>query len=74
MKMTKEHFAYIRTAICRDGFAPTLPDYKARGLSAKRYRWDMLYRAGLSKWICDNLYPYLNDEHIDTAMRSLFPD
>jgi hypothetical protein len=37
----------------------------------KRFRWDLLYAAKLSPWICDNLYPYLNDSHIDTALKSI---
>ena len=37
----------------------------------KRLRWDLLYAAKLSPWICDNLYPYLNDSHIDTALKSI---
>lgn len=69
MKIKPEHFAYLKTAICADSTAPTLPEYLARGLSEKRWRWDLLYRAGLSRWICDNLYSYLDDTHIDTALR-----
>ena len=67
MKIKPEHVEHIRTAICKDSTAPTLDAYTRQGLSAKRWRWDLLYRAGLSRWICDNLYPYANDEHIDTA-------
>ena len=44
-----------------------------------RYRWDTLYASGLR--IGDgrgmpgelNLYAYLNDKHIDAALRSLIP-
>ena len=61
-----------------------LSDYEKAGLSGKRYRWDMLRRAqfpaicgqhaynvnGIT-WICDNLYSYLDDSHIDTALRKI---
>lgn len=71
MKLKPEHIAYIKSAICRDSKAPTLPEYKAKGLSDKRWRWDLAYRAGLSQWLCDNVCPYANDDHIDTALRSI---
>jgi hypothetical protein len=74
MKITHEHVAHIRKAILADNTAPTWPSYQARGLSAKRWRWDRLYRAGLSLWICDSVYPYANDEHIDTVLRNIFPE
>jgi len=37
----------------------------------KRVRWDMLYAAKLSGWISDNLYGYMDDTHIDTALRRI---
>lgn len=51
--------------------------YKAAGLSHMRYRWDMLWRTKLR--IGDgagapgdlDLYAYMNDDHIDTALRYL---
>lgn len=44
--------------------------YIAAGLSDMRYRWDLLRHAGLMTWLCDNLYPYLNDTHINNALKS----
>lgn len=35
----------------------------------KRLRWDLLHSAGLTPWLCDTLYTYLNDNHVDTALR-----
>lgn len=45
-----------------------------------RYRWDLLHTSGLR--IGDgvgvkgdlDLYSYLNDEHIDSALKSMVPD
>ena len=71
MKVKQEHIDYMRNAILANSKAPTLPDYMARGLSEKRWRWDLLYMAGLSSWICDTIYKYANDEHIDTALRHI---
>jgi len=38
----------------------------------RRLRWDCLYLAGLTSWVCSELCPYLDDRHIDTALRSIF--
>jgi hypothetical protein len=71
MKMKPEHYAQLCSAL--DSAPRIEPDtYAAAGLTMKRYRWDALYRAGLSKWICDELYPYLNDSHVDTALREYY--
>jgi hypothetical protein len=74
MKMTADHYAHISQSL--DGIRPLIlqaaPEYKAAGLSDKRLRWDALYKCGLTSWICDNLYSYLNDDHIDTALRAYF--
>lgn len=45
--------------------------YKDAGLSDKRYRWDLVRYAGLMPYICDVLYKYLNDTHIDTALKNI---
>jgi hypothetical protein len=47
-----------------------LEEGKAQDIE-KRIRWDYCFGAGLSPWICDNLYIYLNDTHIDTALKSI---
>jgi hypothetical protein len=53
-------------------------EYAAKGLSDKRYRWDLSYLSGnannpesCTRFVCDTLYTYLNDSHIDTALRSI---
>ena len=74
MKLKPEHFAHMKAAILANSKAPTLPSYLARGLTEKRWRWDLLYAAKLSPWICANIYPYANDEHIDTALRVITRD
>lgn len=74
MKIKPEHVAHMKAAILANSKAPTLPSYLARGLTEKRWRWDLFYAAGLSSWVCANIYPYANDEHIDTALRSITRD
>ncbi len=69
MKIKPEHVEYIKRAILADSKAPLLSEYLSKGLSEKRWRWDLLWRAKISQWISDNIYPYANDDHIDTALK-----
>ena len=75
MKITKEHYQYVKRAIQnidsgRD-LASHAAQYRREGLSPKRFRWDCTYGAGLSKWLCDNIYSYADDTHIDTMLRAI---
>lgn len=51
--------------------------YQGQGLSPKRLRWDILYASrikigdGIGMEGDVNVYGYANDEHIDTALRSI---
>ena len=38
-----------------------------------RFNSDVMYHAGLTKWICDNLYSYMDDTHIASALRLFMP-
>lgn len=77
MKIKPEHYEIMRTAILANSRAPTWPQYQACGLSEKRWRWDLCYAArlpdgsSLNAWMCREVYPYANDEHIDTALRRI---
>lgn len=44
--------------------------------SDERIRWNWLYATMIegqpaTTWLCENLYPYLDDSHIDTALRRI---
>ena len=39
----------------------------------RRFCFDLLYGAGLNKFVCDTLYPYLNDDNIYTALKVICP-
>ena len=79
MKITQEHYDYIKNAI-----APFVSDIDAMKEiisndsrvkdAEKRLRWDFTYKAKLSTWMCDNLYSYMNDNHIDTALKSIMKE
>jgi hypothetical protein len=43
-------------------------EYKVLKLSAMRYRWDLLWISGVKT---TKYYDYLNDDHIDTALRKI---
>ena len=73
MKIKKEHYKEMETVI--HTFQQNNPklkrEYMDAGFSGMRYRWDVLHACGLTGWICNNLYAYLNDDHIDTALRKI---
>ncbi|NQZ30615.1 MAG: hypothetical protein HRU06_05035 [Oceanospirillaceae bacterium] len=79
MKITAEDYAILESAIkitmARTGLS--IDNYTSLGLTAKRYRWDMLEQSGIK--IGDgintdgdvNIYAYANKKHIDTALRKI---
>jgi hypothetical protein len=76
MKMKHEHYNYIRESFEKSAqWSPLIRESIANENKAKdhakRLRWDMLYTVIGSRWICDNLYSYLDDSHIDSALRSI---
>lgn len=77
MKITNSHYAYLKNAFGKFTMAQVAERRQAivREGKAKdvdmRLRWDLSYRAGLSAWLCTNVYPYANDEHLDTAFRQI---
>lgn len=64
MKIQAAHYAHIKEKI-----EPILRQFSIP--ITMRIRWDALYAAGLSQWISDNLYSYMDDTHIDTALRNI---
>jgi phosphatidylserine/phosphatidylglycerophosphate/cardiolipin synthase-like enzyme len=77
MKIAPDHFRTLSHAIhqARQGM-DTLDEYVRYGLTAKRWRWDLLWRAKRlgflpERFIEDNIYTYANDDHIDTALRRI---
>ncbi len=78
MKIKPEHYAYIKRAIeCATVDKPMdelEARYRTQNLTSKRFRWDCTYAAKLSTWLCDNVYTYADDTHIDTALRSVMRD
>ena len=79
MKITAQDFVILERAvkrtIARTGLS--LDNYTSLGLTAKRYRWDLLEQSQIT--IGDgitingdiNSYAYANKTHIDTALRKI---
>ena len=81
MKMTQEHYAHMKSAIAAVWSSDlNKAERKALRLEGKakdiekRLRWDWSYAAKISPWICDNLYSYLDDTHIDTALKQVMKE
>lgn len=71
MKMKPEHYEHIAQAVKKDDNDFHRSRYARAGLSDTRYRWDLVRHVGLMPWICDTLYQYLNDSHIETALKRI---
>lgn len=73
MKIKPEHFEECRKMLEHNGLDTTenRARYKAAGLSDMRYRWDIFRLSGGIEFLCKELYKYMNDEHMDTALRKL---
>lgn len=74
MKMRPADFDALHDAI-RDSFSTDVKPfadyregYRAAGRSDKHFRWDCLHFSGFN---VRPLYSYLNDSHIDTALRRI---
>ena len=80
MKIKQEHYNHIKNAIMNCG--TTINEQRLNILNSgkqpkdfyKRLRWDMSYLANLTPYICANLYSYLDDTHIDTALRAIIKE
>lgn len=71
MKMQPVHFEHMRSSIAKFDTDFHRSRYAAAGLSTTRYQWDLVRAAGLTPWLCETLYSYLNDSHIQTALNKI---
>jgi len=75
MKITAEHFSILESAMSAsldEGIMLSAPD----NMSNMQFRWSWLWKTTIEgqradSWVNDFLYPYLNDDHIDTALRRI---
>jgi len=86
MKMKQEHFNYMKKEINivlekYNDKGQLVEEYKKGNFPRadkvqdlqKRFCFDLFYGASLARWTCDNLYSYLNDEHIYTVLKKICP-
>ena len=85
MKITPDHYAQLRAAFAIGAQRvpsqaaylaadPSIPRIAAAKDRAMRYRWDALNASRAVAPLSDltrAIYEYANDEHIDTALRSI---
>lgn len=77
MKIKPEHYNHVKQAI--EAIPRDMIEVRKEALKndsrvkdwEKRFRSDLAYGAKLSGWISDNLYSYMDDTHLDTALRSI---
>lgn len=77
MKILPEHYKTMQTMILskfdKEKIMQAKEEYKKQELSDMRFRWD-LWRATQGRdysFTCETLYTYLNDDHIDTALKAI---
>lgn len=68
MKMKPADYAALVRSVAPLHTGRRLSRYAQAGLSAERYRWDLLWKSGFP---VESLYHYLTDNHIDTALRRI---
>jgi len=73
MKITKTHFEKMQAAISVLDTDTNRKAYAAMSLSLKRYQWDLVRQAGLLSFVCDELYKYADDTHIQTCLNRIVP-
>lgn len=80
MKIKQDHYNHIKQAIDaipeklkQSHFESLKLDNRVKDIN-KRFRWDCFNYANLTQYACDTLYSYINDNHIDTALKSIVPE
>ena len=86
MKMQTEHFEHMQkeinevlnwynadNALVQEYEQGLYPRAHLTGDVQRRFCFDVMYGAGLTKFVCDNLYSYLDDDHIYTALKAICP-
>lgn len=75
MKIKPEHYETLKENAIPFLNSYNFTLYREKGLSHKRFRWDACcYMPGMINFICETLYEYLDDTHIDSAFRKITRD
>ena len=73
MKITPEDFITLRNLVATHDTLEARSEAIALGWTYGRYIWWVTGRRDVLAFICDTLYKYLDDTHIDTALRRIAP-
>ena len=68
MKITTQHYDKLKTEMDKVVNDDVKATYKANGLSKIRFAWDVLHAIVPIDFVCKDLYEYLDDSHINTAI------
>jgi hypothetical protein len=75
MKITEQDLITLRGFVTPVLARVPVNEYRAANpqFSDKRVRWDYFHAAGRPalSFLCDTLYKYMNDTHMDTALKSI---
>lgn len=75
MKIKPEHLAALQAMIQPVLERTPVAEYRKANptFSDKRIRWDYFHAAGKPalSLLCDTLYKYMNDTHMDTALKAI---
>ena len=75
MKINPQDFETLKRMIEPVMKRVPVAEYRAANpsFSDKRVRWDYFHGAGTValSFLCDVLYKYMNDEHMDTALKAI---
>lgn len=77
MKIKTEHYQHMKEEILK----LALTDIEKHAVAVKnsgkfndfgkRMRWDIAHAVALDRFFCTEIYPYANDDHIDTALKQI---
>lgn len=73
MKITPEHLTELRRLVTEYDTPARRQEAIALGWKVSRYHYWLIGKPNVLPFVCNTLYPYLHDAHIDTAMRHIIP-
>jgi len=78
MRIQQADYEMLKSAIrgVLNQYPSAKEEYKGRGLTINRFRWDVFAKANTINGflLSRKLYIYLNDSHIQTALRRIIPE
>lgn len=81
LKITAAHQEHMKAAILKMATPDRIARYeKGEFVNSdkvndfqKRFNFDLMSDAIPCKWICDNIYAYANDDHLESFLKTICP-